>query len=397
MTHSSVTTPPFDGHGEEPGSPRARVWAQIVDQHAFWIAVNPVQGCPKGCAYCFLRHRGQTRVAPVRLCSPREAVQMLLASDLYAPERAVAWFTWTDVMATASSRRYLHEVLTELAERAATNTTVLITKCEIPEETVGQIVAARASGVPVVVYLSYSGLGADVEVGIRHEAALGNFARLHEAGVPIVHYWRPALPASATPQIMARVLDIAARYATCTVAAGLKVEPADRERLTGLWPELADLEGAERAEGVYPQAFWDFIHGPAPRALDHPLFHTNSCALALVREQTDRFGVHGSPVCAQRNRCPAAQRDRCAAAKTGAPTSQQVRSALTHRGLDGLAFTFDAARRLLILHGQASTRVASALTQDLRLRVQTDGQGPDTYWSSGTTGARPMIVSGGEQ
>lgn len=30
------------------GRPRTRTL--IVDQHATWIAVNPVQGCPKACS-----------------------------------------------------------------------------------------------------------------------------------------------------------------------------------------------------------------------------------------------------------------------------------------------------------------------------------------------------------
>jgi hypothetical protein len=34
-------------------------------------------------------------------------------------------------------------------------------------------------------------LGRDVERGIRHEELKTNFPRLAEAGVPIVHYWRP--------------------------------------------------------------------------------------------------------------------------------------------------------------------------------------------------------------
>ncbi len=397
MTNRSVAELDLDDLGNHPRSLAERVWSPVVDQHASWIAVNPVQGCPKACAYCFLRNRGQTRVAPVQLCSAQEAVDLLLVSELYAADRAVAWFTWTDVMATAPSRRYLAEVLTELAARQMTSTTVFITKCEVPDETVEDLVTARRAGIPVVVYLSYSGLGADVEVGVRHQAALANFPRLAEAGIPIVHYWRPALPASATPETMAKVLHTVARYAACTVAAGLKVEPADRDRLSSLWPELAAQSGAERAEGVYPQTFWEFIHGPAPLVLGHPLFHTNSCALAYVREQADRFGVHGSPVCRDRNRCPDSQRHRCEVAAHTVPTADVVRHALNSRGLSRAEFTFDAPNRRLLLHQPATTRVVSALTQDLGVRVQIAAQGPDDYWSSGTTGALPLIVSDNRQ
>lgn len=67
-----------------------RVRTGIVDQHATWIAVNPVQGCPKSCRYCFLHERGQAGVAPETLADPASTVELLLTSPLYAPTRPVA-------------------------------------------------------------------------------------------------------------------------------------------------------------------------------------------------------------------------------------------------------------------------------------------------------------------
>ena len=91
-------------NGMRAGVPGQRVFTPVVDQHASWIAVNPVQGCPKRCEYCFLHERSQAGTAPVQVATPAEAQEMLLASPFYGPERAVALFTWTDVMAVASSR-----------------------------------------------------------------------------------------------------------------------------------------------------------------------------------------------------------------------------------------------------------------------------------------------------
>lgn len=109
-----------------------RTRTAIVDQHATWIAVNPVQGCPKVCSYCFLNERGQTAVRPERLASPAETVDMLTASPYYAPDRPVALYTWTDVMALPSSRAHLAELLAVLTDRQILNPIVLITKCPIP-------------------------------------------------------------------------------------------------------------------------------------------------------------------------------------------------------------------------------------------------------------------------
>jgi DNA repair photolyase len=49
---------------DRPAAGAARTYAPVIDQHATWIGVNPIQGCPKGCAYCFLRDRGQAPARP---------------------------------------------------------------------------------------------------------------------------------------------------------------------------------------------------------------------------------------------------------------------------------------------------------------------------------------------
>ncbi|MGH3918325.1 MAG: hypothetical protein ACRDSG_04690, partial [Pseudonocardiaceae bacterium] len=111
-----------------------RMRSPIVDQHATWVAVNPIQGCPKACSYCFLNERGQTAVRPEQLSSPAETVDLLTASPYYGPDRPVALYTWTDVMALPSSRVHLAELLALLADRQTPNPVVLITKCLIPDD-----------------------------------------------------------------------------------------------------------------------------------------------------------------------------------------------------------------------------------------------------------------------
>ena len=381
-------------NGMHAGEPRQRVFTPVVDQHASWIAVNPVQGCPKRCEYCFLHERSQAGVAPVQVATPTEATEMLLASPFYSPERAVALFTWTDVMAVASSRVYLADLLGRLASARLPNPVVLITKCRIPGDVIEAITRARESGLRVIAYLSYSGLDAAVEVGIRHEQLVANFPLLASAGIPVVHYWRPAFPASATAETMTRVLDLAARYAACTMAAGLKVEAGALGRLSRHWPELATTAGVTEAECVYPAAFWEFVHRAGDLYPGHPVFHANSCALAYVLGEADRFGVYASHMCTTRNRCPGLQRARCAETLNAAPPQAPARigAALASRGLAGAAWDLDSGTRTLAVRAVVPNAVASALTQDLRVRVVSAGQGDDAYWSSGTSGAQPLVI-----
>jgi hypothetical protein len=372
--------------------PRTRT--PIVDQHATWIAVNPIQGCPKACSYCFLNERGQTSVRPEQLASPADTAGLLAASPYYAPDRPVALYTWTDVMALPASRGHLADLLAVLADRQIPNPIVLITKCLIPDDTIDAVTTARRAGLQMIVYVSYSGLGPNIERGIRHEGLKANFSRLGRAGVPVVHYWRPAFPESAAPPVMEAVLDWVTSYALCTVAAGLKVEVAAMPRLAGIWPELTAAPDVTAAEGVYPRPFWEFIHDTRRRYPAYPLFHTNSCALAYVLRQPDSFGTFGSEVCMSRNYCLDAQRLRCAADAAIRPTLSDVaiRAALSQRGHVGAAFTIDHARREVMIRTALPTSTVAALTQDLGVRVRVTRNDSDPYWSSGTAGALPLIL-----
>lgn len=167
-----------------------------------------------------------------------------------------------------------------------------------------------------------------------------------------------------------------------------------RGRLAQVWPELAETPEVTDAEGVYPRPFWDFIHHTGQRYPHYPLFHTNSCALAYVLSQPDRFGVYGSTTCRVRNNCPLAQRDRCSAAALHrrSPTSDQISAALHRRGLTEADFTLAPDGQELTIDAAVDTATTAALTQDLGIRVKVTRQETDAYWNSGTAGALPLVL-----
>jgi hypothetical protein len=102
------------------GTPRVshsrRTRTAIVDQHATWIAVDPVQGCPKVCSYCFLTSAGRPLFG-LSSWPARWRRSTCSRSPYYAPDRPVALYTWTDAMALPSSRAHLSDLLAELAGR----------------------------------------------------------------------------------------------------------------------------------------------------------------------------------------------------------------------------------------------------------------------------------------
>lgn len=367
----------------------------VVDQHESWLALNPRQGCPKGCSYCFLKDRGLTRVRPVELAGVDESVEQLLASPYYHPDAAVALYTCTDALATPPNRRQLTRLLDALAAAHVPNPLVLITKCHIPDDVIACITRDRACGQRVIVYLSYSGLGPDIEQGINHQALRDNFPRLHAAGIPIVHYWRPALPQNSSPETIDNVLGLATRYADCSLSIGLKVPPGSRRQMEELWPALTDPAlDPETADSIWPSADWEALRNIPSQYADHPIYQTNSCALAHVLGQPDRFRVLDTLTCLNINHCPTAQRTLCTTAAHSTPpvTEEAITRHLAKLGHVDAPYRWDPSTRTLTIDAAVSRRDCLNIGQVLRITVHAQPQDGEPYWTSRFNGSQTMIV-----
>ncbi|MFH8586472.1 hypothetical protein ACH4GP_19025 [Streptomyces celluloflavus] len=372
-----------------------RLFEPVIDQHDTWMVANPVQGCPKGCAYCYLQDLGQTRAKPAVLATPEETLEQLLAHRYYHPELVVALYTCTDALATPVTRAHLTALLDALGASTVRNPICLITKCAIPDDVVACITRNRAAGLPIVVYLSYSGLGPDIEAGIDHDALRANFPRLHAAGIPVIHYWRPFLPPNSTPTAIERVMDWVTPYAACTVAVGTKVKPTALEQITGLWPELADPHlHPQAADSVWPRPAWEWLQHLPDRYAGHRIFQTNSCALAYVLGRADRAGVYNTPTCLAANHCPAAQRDRChhTVPRRPAVTQADINRHLAKIGHPGLPYTLHPGTRTVVLGQPLPLRDRHNLAQVLAVTVRSPEDPGERYWPGRLSGAQPLII-----
>lgn len=372
-----------------------RVFEPVIDQHDTWLVVNPVQGCPKGCTYCYLKDLGLTRAKPAVLATPEETLDQLLAHRYYHPELVLALYTCTDALATPATRAHLTAFLDVLGASTVRNPVCLITKCAIPDDVVACITRNRAAGLPILVYLSYSGLGPDIERGIDHPALRANFPRLHAAAIPVIHYWRPALPQNSTPDIIEHVMDWATRYAACTVAVGTKVKPTALDQITGLWPELADPHlDPQAADSVWPRTTWDWLHHLPDRYAGHPLFQTNSCALAYVLGRADRAGVLNTPTCLTANHCPAAQREICrhTVPRRRPVTGTDVDEHLAKIGHPDLPYTLNPGTRTVVLGKPVPLRDRHNLAQVLAVTVRSPRDPGERYWPGRLSGGQPLII-----
>lgn len=343
-----------------------RIFSPPIEMHASWLAVNSLQGCPKGCRYCFLRPWGQTQVKSKALLSPKKAVDELLNSDLYLPQTPLCLLTHTDPMATEVIRTHFSELLDEIFRRGLSNPVCFVTKCTVEDSIVERLGVAHASGKKVVAYWSLSGLDNKVERGVDHEKTRHSFLRLAETGVPIVHYWRPLVPENSTPDSILRVLDSVVGVAKCSVLTGLKLY-SEMEGYADYWADLRlHVPELVKYEGVMPDSIRLALPFGTQKYPSHPIFDSNSCAIAYVLHSENKVGTYGTHSCILRSRCSSRQVDLCRDSAKSAESSS--------------CSSFSSS---------TSQAAMSAINTGIAQKVE---QMPnETYWASGYTASNTLL------
>ncbi|MEK3835984.1 hypothetical protein [Paenibacillus sp. FSL R7-0128] len=368
----------------------------VVYQHASWLSVNPIQGCPKQCQYCFLQSINKIGVKPEVLASIDETIELILTSPFYSETVPLCFLSETDAFSTIDNIKYVRNLLLECNNNQIDNPKIFITKCHIPDEIIDLFCELIKKGKKIVVYLSYSGLDNTIERGVIHKHIRENFKRLHTKGVPIVHYWRPFVPQNSSYEKLNEVIDFVKNYAKVSVVAGLKVEENYVGKLT-FWPELIELKRSiTDSEGVWPEHVIPFFNDTAQVNQNYPIFQSNSCALSYVLSQPDYNAFFESEICKNFNKCPIYQRNRCEQFYLNKEvTEEEIVSAFEKINLE-----YDAknvrlldSRTLQIDNTELTVAKQSFLTQYLKIRVNAKKDPKDIYWNTSVSGARPLLVS----
>lgn len=282
-----------------------RVVEPIINRHAAWMVVNPIQGCINNCSYCFLQRFNSANAIPKVYMSEEDTINLLLKSEYYTSDIPICLFTSTDIFATNENIKYLQSFLNKYSEKSITNPLVLVTKCKIPDEIINQLCKIPK----VVVYISYSGLPSYLEKNINVDYIRTNFMKLDKAGIKIIHYFRPLTPLNSDMETIENVLGFVSKYCNVSVISGLKVREEYRDKLD-FWPEVKKDSSASFAECIWPHEVKERVALIAKR-YHHYIFETNSCALAYTLGRTDEYGFCGTKWCLENNICPDSQRKKC--------------------------------------------------------------------------------------
>ena len=283
----------------------------IVDVHATWLVLNPIQGCPKKCRYCFLREKGLNQVKPNILVSPEKAVELLLKSKFYMKDMPLCLESQSDAFSTKENIEYVKQLLELLFEKNIKNPIIFITKCHIPIDFIELIDKYEKEGHKFVFFMSYSGLDSKIEVGVDKKIIEENFINLHKYNKTIVHYWRPFIKENSTPEVIEKVYNYVKQYAVASIAIGLKVTDDIIDNIG--WEELNNnREEALKSDNVWDKTAYEYIYNNLKNRDDnYPIYQTTSCALGYALGEADRKFFYTTSICKDCNKCLDIQRKRC--------------------------------------------------------------------------------------
>ena len=149
----------------------------IVDMHSTWLVLNPIQGCPKKCKYCFLAEKKLNAVIPYVLATPDEAVDQLLKSKLFIKDIPLCLFSQTDCFSTPKNIEYAKKLVSKLIEKNIKNPIIFVTKCKIPFDFIEFIDFYEKKGHKFIFFLRNKHVATVADVNPLHVLCENNESR----------------------------------------------------------------------------------------------------------------------------------------------------------------------------------------------------------------------------
>ena len=369
-----------------------------IEMHSSWLAINSILGCPNGCKYCLLQATGDNNCFPKQLITPKEAVEELLKYKYYDTKIPLCLLPNTDVFVNSVNTKYLMKLFDELEKHGVKNDLIIITKCKIPDEVIERVKKIKKGNQNVVFYISYSGLGKDIEPRISEDILKENFKKLSDNGIDVIHYYRPFLPQNSDPKRITKILDYVNQYTDVSVTTGLALIKTFIDKIE-CWDEVKEnREKCLKANCVWPEPAWNYFN----KDYNHKqqIFQTNTCGLnsKLKRPSTQYYG---SFECQNYNHCSKEQRERCRLAH------QKINKEMVILNCQNLLdkldinrqkaeYVFDEYGSLELKNVDLKISDASYLSYMLGVKVyvSTNNIVADTY-NSTLNGAKPLVLKVG--
>ena len=372
----------------------------VIEMHSSWLAINSIVGCPNGCKYCLLQATNDNKCFPKEIVTPEESVKQLIEYKYYDKDIPVCLLPNTDVFVNPKNIKYLLDLLVELERQNVTNDLVIITKCNITDNVIEKVKELKQKGQNVIFYISYSGLGKDIEPRISEEILKNNFKKLKENDIDVIHYFRPFLPQNSDSKRIEEILDYVIPYTDISVTTGLALIETFIDKIE-CWNEVKkNKEACLKANCVWPESAWNYFNNNYSHK--QQIFQTNTCGLntKLKRPSTQYYGTEE---CLNYNHCSNEQRERCKLAHQ--KINENLIKAnctilLKKLGFDttNVEFLFDRFGSLELKNIDLKISDASYLSYKLGIKVyvSTNKIVSNTY-NSTLNGAKPLVLKVGDK
>lgn len=370
----------------------------VIEMHSSWLAINSIVGCPNGCKYCLLQATNDNNCFPRQLVSPKEAVNQLLEYKYYDKDIPLCLLPNTDVFVNPKNIEYLLDLLQELENQNVKNDLIIITKCNITDNVIKKVKKIKEKGQNVVFYISYSGLGKDIEPRISEEILQNNFKKLKENNIDVIHYFRPFLPQNSDSKRIKEILNFVNKYTDVSVTTGLALIETFIDKIE-CWDEVKEnRELCLKANCVWPESAWNYFNEDYSHK--QQVFQTNTCGLntKLKRPSTQYYGTEE---CLNYNHCSKEQRERCKLAHQELKKElikEKCLILLTKLGFntESIEFNFDKFGSLELRNIDLKISDASYLSYKLGVKVyiSTNKIVSNTY-NSTLNGAKPLVLKVG--
>lgn len=294
-------------------------WIPTPDAETYSGEAGP--GCPIGCLYCnqvFFNYEETeggrqfnaveagldvgisvntfSRVGNRLLAElPADnAVELLIQHPSYTPDQTVLFENYTDPGLSWDKTLHMMQRVQALGHTGA-----LLTITKLPPQRpkyIEQFQELQQTGGHPIVTVSYGGLPKAIEPGSPAAVRLKGMRRLAEAGIPVVHSFRPLIQGyNMEPEQMREILRATLPYSTVVVPGGLTVDTSTLpffERNGVPLPQLYHEQRTTPAH-VFPGGEEKVMADvrQVVRGLEGesaPVYADASCALAMI--MTDFYG-----------------------------------------------------------------------------------------------------------
>ena len=304
----------------------------LVAQHESWISLDPVQGCPASCVYCYLEPKGLTRQVPMLPSENLDTIYQNLIASRYLKKSFIAEASigrnfpiaignYTDMCLTFKNRQFLLSLLRKHREIMPEVPVCIVTKAALDTTFLEEI---NQIGITVIFFISLSFLPPQLEKGAPPaNARLENFSHIASfANLRAIHFWRPVTSLSIPDRATAlkQIDQLMHAGARVSVITGLKfgnnlarIFGQNEQNAFKVFFNEHVAHNHLKNEIFEPDVQEAILY--AAQEQSYPVYLHTSCAVSYVLSQPDYNATFRKPHLEARcltSTCPSAQRARCA-------------------------------------------------------------------------------------